>query len=40
MMSRAHPDPFDRLLAATAVHYNLPIVSADSVFDGLVTRIW
>jgi PIN domain nuclease of toxin-antitoxin system len=40
IMPWAHRDPFDRLLAATAGHYNLPIVSADIVFDGLVTRIW
>jgi len=39
-MSWAHRDPFDRLLAATAAHYNLPIISADTVFDGLVTRLW
>ncbi len=32
-------DPFDRLLAATALHYDLPIVSADPVFDGIVTRV-
>ena len=36
----AHRDPFDRLLAATAIHYNLPIISADSIFDGTVTRLW
>ena len=36
----AHRDPFDRLLAATAIRRNLPIVSADAVFDGLVARIW
>lgn len=35
-----HRDPFDRLLAATALHYNLPIISADTVFDGVVTRLW
>lgn len=33
-------DPFDRMLAATAIHLDLPIVSSDSVFDGVVTRIW
>jgi PIN domain nuclease of toxin-antitoxin system len=36
----AHRDPIDRLLAATASRYNLPIVSADTVFDGVVTRLW
>jgi PIN domain nuclease of toxin-antitoxin system len=39
-MPWAHRDPFDRLLAATASHHNLPIISADTVFDGLVTRLW
>lgn len=39
-MSWAHRDPFDRLLAATAMHYNLPLVSVDTVFDGVVTRLW
>jgi PIN domain nuclease of toxin-antitoxin system len=36
----AHRDPFDRLVAATAIYYSLPIISADSVFDGIVTRLW
>ena len=40
MMRWAHRDPFDRLLAATAIHYSLPIISADSIFDGIVTRLW
>jgi PIN domain nuclease of toxin-antitoxin system len=35
-----HRDPFDRLIAATAMHFNLPLVSADPVFDGLVARLW
>ena len=39
-MAWAHRDPFDRLLAATALRFNLPIVSADPVFDGVVARIW
>jgi PIN domain nuclease of toxin-antitoxin system len=39
-MRWAHRDPFDRLLAATAIRYNVPIVSADVVFDGLVARVW
>jgi PIN domain nuclease of toxin-antitoxin system len=39
-MPWAHRDPFDRLLAATASRHNLPIISADAVFDGLVTRLW
>ena len=40
MMVWTHRDPFDRLLAATALHYNLPLVSADTAFDGIVTRLW
>ena len=35
-----HRDPFDRILAATALHYGLQIISADPVFDGIVSRIW
>ena len=33
-------DPFDRLVAASAMHYGLPLVSADVVFDGCLARIW
>jgi PIN domain nuclease of toxin-antitoxin system len=40
MMAWTHRDPFDRLLAATAMRYNLPLVSADSAFDGIITRLW
>jgi PIN domain nuclease of toxin-antitoxin system len=40
MMPWTHRDPFDRLLAATAAHFNLPLVSADTVFDGIVARLW
>jgi PIN domain nuclease of toxin-antitoxin system len=39
-MTWQHRDPFDRLLAATAIHHNLPIVSVDPIFDGLVSRVW
>lgn len=37
-----HRDPFDRILAATALHHRAPIVSADTVFDTLpqLRRIW
>jgi PIN domain nuclease of toxin-antitoxin system len=35
-----HRDPFDRLLAATALYLKIPIVSLDSVFDGIVARVW
>ncbi|WP_428390971.1 type II toxin-antitoxin system VapC family toxin [Lichenicoccus sp.] len=40
MMDWSHRDPFDRLLAATSRHDAMPLVSADAVFDGVVTRIW
>ncbi|WP_158813975.1 type II toxin-antitoxin system VapC family toxin [Methylocapsa sp. S129] len=39
-MPWSHRDPFDRFLAATAMHYGLPLVSADTIFDGLIARIW
>lgn len=39
-MAWPHRDPFDRLLAATALERDAPLVSADAVFDGLVHRIW
>jgi PIN domain nuclease of toxin-antitoxin system len=36
-----HRDPFDRLLAAQSLSEDLPLVSADPVFDGYgVRRIW
>ncbi|AWN55299.1 type II toxin-antitoxin system VapC family toxin [Methylobacterium sp. 17Sr1-1] len=40
LMDWAHRDPFDRLLAATARHHRLPLVSADAIFDGILTRVW
>lgn len=40
LMEWAHRDPFDRLLAATARQSNHRLVSADRVFDGIVTRVW
>lgn len=39
-MAWDHRDPFDRLIAATALRHRLPIVSADRQFDGVVARIW
>ncbi|TWB22023.1 PIN domain nuclease of toxin-antitoxin system [Nitrospirillum amazonense] len=39
-MDWSHRDPFDRLLAATALHHNLPLVSANTMFDGIITRLW
>ncbi len=36
-----HRDPFDRLLISQAAWENIPIVSADGIFDQYaVTRIW
>jgi PIN domain nuclease of toxin-antitoxin system len=36
-----HKDPFDRLLIAQAIAENIPVVSADPVFDRYpVARIW
>lgn len=41
-----HRDPFDRMLAATAIHHDLPFISADTTFDelsnhkGWVGRVW
>ena len=40
LMAWEHRDPFDRLLAATALHLYLPIVSPDAAFDSVVTRVW
>ncbi|EJC80363.1 hypothetical protein Rleg4DRAFT_1986 [Rhizobium leguminosarum bv. trifolii WSM2297] len=40
-MDWAHRDPFDRLLAATAMQNGMPIISADSIFDELVgNQLW
>jgi PIN domain nuclease of toxin-antitoxin system len=36
-----HRDPFDRLLAAQALEQDLPLISADKIFDSYgVKRIW
>lgn len=36
-----HRDPFDRLLIAQAISENIPIVSADAIFDQYpVSRLW
>lgn len=36
-----HRDPFDRLIAATALVENLTLVSADAAFDSYgVSRLW
>jgi PIN domain nuclease of toxin-antitoxin system len=39
-MEWPHPDPFDRFLAASALRRRLTIVSADPVFDAVLTRVW
>ena len=39
-MEWPHRDPFDRLLAASALRRRVAIVSADPVFDAVVPRIW
>ena len=40
LMSWPHRDPFDRIIAATALCLSCPVVSSDAVLDGIVTRIW
>jgi PIN domain nuclease of toxin-antitoxin system len=36
-----HKDPFDRLLISQAIVENVPLLSADTVFDSYtVTRLW
>ncbi len=40
-MPGEHRDPFDRMLAAQALHEDIPILSADTRFDGFgARRIW
>lgn len=46
VMDWTHRDPFDRILAATAISLDMPLISADSAFDGLadhqgwIARLW
>jgi PIN domain nuclease of toxin-antitoxin system len=40
LLDWAHRDPFDRIVAATAMHMKLTLVSADAAFDGVVARVW
>lgn len=35
LMDWAHPDPFDRMIAATALEMAMPLVSRDAALDGL-----
>jgi len=39
-MEWPHRDPFDRLLAASALRRRIRIVSGDAVFDAMLARIW
>ncbi|MBC7636763.1 MAG: type II toxin-antitoxin system VapC family toxin, partial [Acetobacteraceae bacterium] len=39
IMDWTHRDSFGRLLAATAEQCNVAIISTDTVFDGVVTRV-
>jgi PIN domain nuclease of toxin-antitoxin system len=39
-MEWTHRDPFDGLLAASALRRRISIVSADPVFDEVLARIW
>ncbi len=38
MLQWDHRDPFDRLIAATAMENSMPLISVDDVFDGLADR--
>lgn len=42
LMGWAHRDPFDRIIAATALELAVPLVSRDPTFDGChgLTRVW
>ena len=35
-----HHDPFDRMIAATALKRKMSLISADAVFDAVLRRIW
>jgi PIN domain nuclease of toxin-antitoxin system len=45
-MEWGHADPFDRMIAATAIEMGCPLISKDDAFDGLVGfprwkgRVW
>ena len=41
LLSHYHRDPFDRMLAAQALTLNIPILSADEIFDRYgAKRLW
>ena len=46
LLEWAHRDPFDRMIAATAIELSCPLISKDPAFDGLADftgwcdRIW
>lgn len=40
-LTSAHRDPFDRMIAAQALAFDIPVVSPDTAFDQLgVLRLW
>ena len=40
-LPKEHRDPFDRMIAAQALAYDIPVISADAKLDTFgVTRIW
>jgi len=42
LLDWSHRDPFDRMIAATALELQAPLVSMDRVFDGVtgLERLW
>lgn len=40
IMEWPHRDPFDRLIAATAMIDKLALISVDAVFDSVIERHW
>ncbi len=41
LLDWSHRDPFDRMIAATALHGGDILISADTVFDALpIRRVW
>lgn len=41
LLAGTHKDPFDRMLAAQAIHENIPLLSNDPLLDDFgVRRVW